>query len=469
MQKFLSLIFLLFSLNVAYAQTNPQVMLILDASGSMWGQVEGRDKISVAKEVLINNISSWNESVNLGLIVFGHNTQGSEIIMPLGFIDESKMLQKLQNINPKTEGSISHALIQAAKAMDSEGKKATVVLVSDGQNSCSVDPCNTAKILEEEGIDFRVHVIGFGVSDKAKAQLKCIADVSGGTYISADSVIELEDALKTITQQAQSLDEVPKNKNIRITASEEKNSKPIRALHTIYKIVNGKIEDKESAKCYSKANRACIRHLDKGLYRVITNYKGIKKENLLLVDTDELLSLHVNLKETGRVEIIATKNRAREHLKAEHVLYKILNNKVEKNPTAKCTSDVKDSCLGRIATGTYLIKTTANSITRENKIKVVTGVLNSININMGESAKIEIISRSKDKSLHVEHKIYKIGEDEPIASCSTHKDKSCIKSLLAGKYIVISTANGVEKKSRFSLRDGESSRVRVVFSSTDNR
>ncbi len=470
MRNLFSLIFILFVFNTAYAKPTTQVMFILDASGSMWGQVEGRDKITVAKESLLNSISEYSSNINMGLIVFGHNSKekcvGSEIIMPLSHIDENKMLQKLQNINPKTEGSISHALIQAAKAMRSKDKKATVVLLSDGQKLYKTDPCLSAKILEEQGIDFRVYAIAFGADVKAQKQLKCIADITGGTYFNAQSVESLEDSLKKVSQQIQSLDEEPKNKNLRITASEEKNSRPVRAFHAIYKVVNGKMADSTTTECYSKATRACIRHLDKGLYRVITHYKGIKKEDMLLIESDNPVSLHVTLKETGRVEIIATKNRGRDVVDAVHTLYKIVNNKVAKKPTAKCLSNRQDSCLGRIATGEYLIKTTSNSITRENRLKVVKGRLNSINVDMGKSATIEIISRSQDRGLIVHHDIYRQNGEKIIASCDTKRASTCKKSLLAGRYRVVSSANGVEKKSHFKLRDGESSRLRVLFPST---
>ncbi|MGC1953104.1 MAG: hypothetical protein WA970_11140, partial [Gammaproteobacteria bacterium] len=43
----------------AQAQTAPsgaKVLFILDASGSMWGKVEGKEKIVVAREVMANLI-----------------------------------------------------------------------------------------------------------------------------------------------------------------------------------------------------------------------------------------------------------------------------------------------------------------------------------------------------------------------------------------------------------------------------
>ena len=56
-----------------------------------------------------------------------------------------------------------------------KGDNNSIVLISDGIETCGGDPCAVAKKLTKDNIDFKVHVVGFDVSKKAKEQLECIA------------------------------------------------------------------------------------------------------------------------------------------------------------------------------------------------------------------------------------------------------------------------------------------------------
>ena len=87
-------------------------------------------------------------------------------------------------------------MIQAAEQLDYENNQATVILVSDGEESCGGDPCEMAKQLEAMGVDFTVHVVGFGVSaEQAENGLACIAKNTGGQYKTASDAASLKEAL----------------------------------------------------------------------------------------------------------------------------------------------------------------------------------------------------------------------------------------------------------------------------------
>jgi Mg-chelatase subunit ChlD len=473
MQKILFiLLFIFLSHNLLQAQRSQQVIFILDASGSMWGQIEGRDKITIAKEAIVNNLSTWKEDVKIGLVAFGHNNlkrcMGSETIIPLTVMGESNMLNRLKDVNPKTEGSIAHALNRAAKAMHSDVKKATIVLISDGQKACSMDPCKTAETLADEALDFRIHVIGFNVASDSKAKLKCIASVSDGKYYAVANADELNDALANVVEKIKYEKTKPKSRNLRLTASEREGSNQIEASHRIYSIIHGELQKDTLVECTSKQGKACIKHLNPGRYQIQTYYKGVVKESRLLVENDRTINLHVSLNETGKVEIIAKDKEHGKWLKAKHILYKILNGKVQKKSTASCTSDSTESCLGRIETGQYLLITKASTLTKQSRINVVKDKLNRVNVYMGEMGSIKITAYSSDRNAKVLHTIYKEGVLKSIASCWSENRNSCELLLPSGEYNVVSTYNGHEKKSHFQLKDTESSHLRVRFSSTDN-
>ena len=64
-----------------------------------------------------------------------------------------------------------------------DAKPRTVILVSDGKETCEGDPCATATALAEADASLVVHTIGFAVDTAAKYQLQCIARVARGRYL----------------------------------------------------------------------------------------------------------------------------------------------------------------------------------------------------------------------------------------------------------------------------------------------
>ena len=51
-------------------------ILILDASGSMWGQIDGINKIVIAKDVVESLVRSLPDEQRLGLVAYGHRRKG---------------------------------------------------------------------------------------------------------------------------------------------------------------------------------------------------------------------------------------------------------------------------------------------------------------------------------------------------------------------------------------------------------
>ncbi|MEJ2321931.1 MAG: hypothetical protein P8Z31_06185 [Gammaproteobacteria bacterium] len=174
---------------------------MLDASGSMWGQVEGRPKIEIAREVVGSIIADWDESVPLGLTVYGHRRKGDcndiESVIGVGPVDKRAFMETVNRINPRGKTPLSQAVVQAARELRYTEEKATVILVSDGKETCHMDPCAVGRELEEAGVDFTAHIIGFDVKDKfAIGQLRCLAENTGGTFTLADNAESLKEALQ---------------------------------------------------------------------------------------------------------------------------------------------------------------------------------------------------------------------------------------------------------------------------------
>jgi Mg-chelatase subunit ChlD len=179
------------------------VQIVVDASRSMWGQIQGEAKMSIAKNIL-NDVSYWYpEDLDLALRAYGNvspsesnNCSDSTLLVPFYEQNRAPIRAAIAGLKPTGQTPIAFALNQAAQDFGSLNGDRAVVLVTDGIESCGGNPVQAARTLGAQGI--KVHVIGFGlgnVTDEDAASLQSIADASGGRYVFAGSAEELIHAL----------------------------------------------------------------------------------------------------------------------------------------------------------------------------------------------------------------------------------------------------------------------------------
>lgn len=202
------LLALLLAVIATPVQAQTDAILILDASGSMWGRVGDQTKIAAARQAVDSILSKWSPSDRLGLIAYGHRAKADcrdiEMVVPVGPFDPARIRGAVNALNPKGKTPIADSLRAAASSLNTAQGKGTVVLVSDGIETCVADPCAVAAELKKAGVGLVTHVIGFDVADPAaKAQLQCIARATGGVYLDARDASSLENALGRAVEAAQ--------------------------------------------------------------------------------------------------------------------------------------------------------------------------------------------------------------------------------------------------------------------------
>lgn len=176
-----------------------RTIVVLDGSGSMWGQIDGRPKLEIAREVLGQVLVEVAPERELGLMAYGHRRRGDcsdiELVVPpapgtAGAITAAANAMRFQGRTPLTE-----AVREAARALNFTENPATVVLITDGIETCEADPCALARELEAAGVGFTAHVVGFGLTAEEGAQVACLAQETGGQYLLADNAGDLLAAL----------------------------------------------------------------------------------------------------------------------------------------------------------------------------------------------------------------------------------------------------------------------------------
>ena len=189
----------------AAAPPPADAILILDASGSMWGQIDGVNKIVIARDVLEELVRSLPAAQRLGLVAYGHRTEGDcadiQTLADLGAA-RADVIAAIRGVSPKGKTPLTQSVEHAAETLDYKRHAATVILVSDGLENCDADPCALARTLEQNGLDFTVHVIGFDVTVEERKGLQCIAGETGGEFLAADNAAELTAALSQVALAA---------------------------------------------------------------------------------------------------------------------------------------------------------------------------------------------------------------------------------------------------------------------------
>lgn len=189
------------------AQERPSTILVLDASGSMWGQIDGVNKITIAREVVAGILADFPADQPLGFVTYGHRERGQcsdiQTVIEPAAGTAPEIVKIVNELNPRGMTPMTDAVIAAAQSLRHTEQAATVILVSDGIETCNPDPCAAARALEQSGIDFTAHVIGFDVKGEAEAlmQMQCIANETGGRFLTADTADELSAALTQVVAQ----------------------------------------------------------------------------------------------------------------------------------------------------------------------------------------------------------------------------------------------------------------------------
>lgn len=182
-------------------ETPEDAILILDGSGSMWGQIDGVNKIVIAKDVVEGLVRALPDDQRLGMVAYGHRKKGDctdiQTLAEVG-ADRDTVIDQIRSITPVGMTPLTKSVEHAATALDYTKNAATVILVSDGLETCEADPCALARTLEENGLDFTVHVVGFDVTEEERRGLQCIASETGGEFLAADSASELNEALNQV-------------------------------------------------------------------------------------------------------------------------------------------------------------------------------------------------------------------------------------------------------------------------------
>lgn len=192
-------------------------MLVFDASGSMAEMgYNGLDapRIVEARAALRDALPDITPYRRLGLIVYGPGSGDSCANIDLRFLPRRDaagvIIADVDRVQPDGETPLTQSVRNAADALHYKTRPATIVLVTDGKETCGGSPCLLAAELAQTGPGLTVHVIGFRVRSAffawkdsptagfgdGETVARCLADSTGGHYVSTENTEDLVRALQ---------------------------------------------------------------------------------------------------------------------------------------------------------------------------------------------------------------------------------------------------------------------------------
>jgi len=192
----------------AEKEAGQNVEIIMDASNSMWGQIAGEAKITIARKVLAQIIGALPESMNVGLRAYGHRyglndrraCTDTELLVPIGPLARNLLIDTVNKIQLKGKTPLVHSVLEAIKDFE-KIPNGSVILVTDGIESCNGDIMSIAPAIKASGLELQVHIVGFDIKEKeSREQLESIAKSTEGRYLDAKNAGELLSALEQTLQ-----------------------------------------------------------------------------------------------------------------------------------------------------------------------------------------------------------------------------------------------------------------------------
>lgn len=186
----------------------PRILILLDGSSSMVNDwAKGTSRFKEAGDIvlrLMDSIYSINDQVEFSLRVYGHehgvpenNCFDTRREVMFSKSNYTQMSLRLANLHPMGVSPIAYSLKVAAETdfVNERDYSYSLVLITDGGESCGGDICNVVKSLLEKKIDFKPYIISLVDYAPLKEQYACL-----GTYLTAATPKDVAPAIVTITE-----------------------------------------------------------------------------------------------------------------------------------------------------------------------------------------------------------------------------------------------------------------------------
>jgi Ca-activated chloride channel family protein len=175
-----------------FVKKQADILILIDTSGSM----EEDDKIEQAKEAALAFLEATEPTNRVGLAVFDDDFR---LLVPIDILEtnRSRLEREIERINADGRTVLYNAIVESIEIMsdlEEEGRIRAVVLLSDGEDTCSEGRCfslddaiTSIESTENELNPVILVPVGYGdISTDLERVLEDLASASNTNWISGD-------------------------------------------------------------------------------------------------------------------------------------------------------------------------------------------------------------------------------------------------------------------------------------------
>lgn len=199
--------------DAAFKGPDTPVAFIMDASRSMLGEVEGRRRMDVARDAMLQLAPGPLQQGRASLVSFGNDRVNEcdniPVIHTFGDAAVNATIAAIQTMEPAQPspgvqsriGSPLYRSIEVALAtLPSGAKNGSIVMVTDGIDACDRNICDLVPVLNERGIS--VDILAIDVNPALLNQLACVPAGTGGALLPSDNLPTIESYARLLSRAA---------------------------------------------------------------------------------------------------------------------------------------------------------------------------------------------------------------------------------------------------------------------------
>ncbi|MEZ5014444.1 MAG: VWA domain-containing protein [Chitinophagales bacterium] len=164
-----------------------RILFVVDASRSMLQHWDRNSKLFAAKAVVNGIVDSIEHiaDVQVAMRIYGHQSAqplndcyDSKLEIPFAPYNAAAIRKKLDEIRPQGVTPIAYSMEQAIGDFGNDYKsyRNILVLVSDGFESCGLNPCEVILRMRNMGIITKSYVIGIGIDATEYSEFSCMGE-----------------------------------------------------------------------------------------------------------------------------------------------------------------------------------------------------------------------------------------------------------------------------------------------------
>ncbi|MGB1160430.1 MAG: hypothetical protein ACPG40_04390 [Alphaproteobacteria bacterium] len=199
--------------DAAFKGPDTPVAFIMDASRSMLGEVEGRRRMDVARDAMLQLAPGPLQQGRASLVSFGNDRinecNNIPLIHPFGSDAVNATIAAIQTMEPAEPAAGEQSLIGsplyrsievALETLPSDAENGSIVMVTDGVDACDRNICELVPALNERGIS--VDILAIDVNPDLLNLLACLPAGTGGALLPSDNLPTIQSYARLLSRAA---------------------------------------------------------------------------------------------------------------------------------------------------------------------------------------------------------------------------------------------------------------------------